>query len=83
MLTLNSLFIRAGEFWWVWTEVGMENGKLKAKVVSEEDQLTPPLHGWQYSNGNKWESDPTLVCSREVSSPCREVRVDKLARLTL
>ena len=82
-LTLNSLFIRAGEFWWVFNEVGKEFGGLKAKVVREEDRLTPPLHGWQYWDGGKWESDPTMLCSREVSSPCREVRVDKLARLTL
>ena len=65
--------------------MGKEGGSLKAKVEREEDRLTPPLHGWQYyvASGGKWESDPTLVCSREVSSPCREVRVDKLARLTL
>ena len=62
----------------------MENGKLMAKVEREEDRLTPPLHGWQYwADGARWESDPTLVCSREVSDPCREVRVGKLARLTL
>ena len=65
-------------------EVGKKDGWLKAKVVREEDRLTPPLHGWQYYVGdNKYQSDPTLVCSREVSDPCREVRVDKLARLTL
>ena len=82
MLTLNSLFIRAGKFWFVYTEVGKETGFL-ACSVKEEDQLTPPLHGWQYWDGGKWESDPMLVCNREVSSPCREVRVGKLARLTL
>ena len=83
-MTLNSLFIRVGEFWWVSDEVGAEGGYMKSKVVSEEDQLTPPLHGWQYTvDGGKMESDPTMVCSREVSSPCREVRVVKLARLTL
>ena len=82
-LTLNSLFIRAGEFWWVSTEVGKKAGWLRAKVEREEDQLTPPLHGWQYWDGGKWMSDPTMVCSREVLPPCTEVRVDKLARLTL
>ena len=90
-LTLNSLFIRVGEFWRVSDEVRKEFGDLRAEVERKEDQLTPPLHGWQYWDGgkmqsdfdgvNKWESDPTLVCSREVSDPCREVRVDKLARL--
>ena len=64
--------------------MGKETGWLKAKVEWEEDQLTPPLHGWQYFvGGGKWESDPTMVCSREVLPPCTEVRVDKLARLTL
>ena len=63
--------------------MGEKTGWLKAKVVREEDQLTPPLHGWQYYDGDKWVSDPTLVCNREVSAPCREVRVDKLARLSL
>ena len=62
--------------------MGKKGGAMKSKVVREEDQLTPPLHGWQYHvGGGKWESDPTLVCSREVSDPCIEVRVDKLARL--
>jgi len=67
---------RAGEFWRVSTEVGKKGGAMKSKVVREEDQLTPPLHGWEYWGGGKWESDPTLVCSREVSDPCREVRVE-------
>ena len=81
--TLNSLFIRAGEFWFVSNEVGEEDGDMRSKVVREEDRVTPPLHGWQYWNrfDGKWKSDKTLLCSREVSSACREVRVDKLARL--
>ena len=62
-------------------EAGLNTGWLKSKVVREEDRLTPPLHGWQYFVGGRWMSDPTLLCSREVSSPCTEVRVDKLARL--
>ena len=80
-LTLNSLFIRAGEFWWVNDEVGKDEGYMKSKVVREEDRLTPPLHGWQYWGDGKWTSDQTMVWSREVSPACREVRVDKLARL--
>ena len=82
-LTLNSLFIRAGEFWRVNDDVGEGNGWLVSKVEREEDRLTPPLHCWQFGCDGKWESDPTLVCSREVSPACTEVRVDKLARLTL
>ena len=80
-LPLNSLFIRAGEFWWVNDEVGKKTGWMKSKGVWEEDRLTPPLHGWQYWDGNKMQSDQTLECSREVSLVCREVRVDKLALL--
>ena len=52
---------------------------MKAKVVRKEDQVMPPVHGWQfyvYSGGKwEWESDPTLEWSREVSAPCTEVRV--------
>ena len=75
-LTLNSLLIRPGEFWFVSSEVGKKVGSLKSKTEKEEDRLTPPLHGWQYRGGGKWNSDATLVCSREVSTPCREVGVD-------
>ena len=49
---------------------------MKSKVEREEDRLTPPLHGWQYWGGGKWESDPTMVCSRQVSPACREVIVE-------
>jgi len=73
----HNYLYRVGEFWWVSTEAGKEIGFMKSKVVRTEDQLTPPLHGWQYSAcGGKLESDPTLVCSRDVSDPCREVRVE-------
>ena len=34
-----SLLIRAGDFWRVSSEVGLEGAWLKAEVVSEEDQL--------------------------------------------
>ena len=49
---------------------------LKAKVVTELDELRPPLQGWQYFDAGKWESDPTLECSREVSPACCEVSVE-------
>ena len=29
-------------------EVGEENGFMKAKVVWKEDQLMPPVNGWEY-----------------------------------
>ena len=60
-------------------EVGEENGFMKAKVVWKEDQLMPPVNGWEYWDGGKWESDPTLVCSREVSPVCKEVRIESVA----
>ena len=44
-------------------------------MESEVDQ--PPVEGWQYTpGGGKWESDTSLVCSREVSKPCSEVIVE-------
>ena len=75
MHTELSLLIRVGDFWWVYDKVGEEAGWLRAKVVTELDQLRPPLKGWEYL-GDKWESDPTLECSREVSPPCTEVIVE-------
>ena len=61
-------------------EVGEENGFMKAKVVWKEDQLMPPVNGWEHHvGGGKWESDPTLVCSREVSPVCKEVRIESVA----
>ena len=32
---------------------------LRAKV-EEADQLVPPVNGWQFLDGSKWPSDPTL-----------------------
>ena len=60
-------------------EVGEENGFMKAKVVWKEDQLMPPVNGWLYARDGKFESDPTLVCSREVSPVCKEVRIESVA----
>ena len=46
--------------------------------VSEEDQLVPPVNGWQFKEqfGTKWSSDGTLECSREVSEPCTKIVVE-------
>ena len=74
-----SLLIRAGEFWHVYEEVGKKTGWMAAKVVSKEDQLMPPVNGWLYARDGKFESDPTLVCSREVSPVCKEVRIESVA----
>ena len=76
MHTELSLLIRAGDFWWVYSEVGEENGWLKAKVVTEEDKRMPPVKGWTYADGGKMVSDPTLECSREVTPACSEIVVE-------
>ena len=51
--------------------------------VGEEDQLVPPVNGWQVKDGSnmfldgiKWCSDPTLECSRDLSEPCKEIVVE-------
>ena len=71
-----SLLLRAGDFWRVSSELGKEIGWLKAKVETEEDKKMPPVQGWQYYDGSKWQSDPTLEASRQVSKPCSEVLVE-------
>ena len=71
-----SLLLRAGDFWWVNDELGEEDGWLAAKVETEEDKKMPPVQGWQYWDGSKWQSDPTLEASRQVSKPCSEVLVE-------
>ena len=68
-----SLLIRAGDFWWVSDELGKEYGALRAKV--ENNEVLPPVNGWQYYGRGNWLSDSTLVCSREVSTACEEVVV--------
>ena len=30
------------------------------------DLLLPPVQGWEYYDNGKWESNPTMECSREV-----------------
>ena len=78
MHTELSLLIRIGNFWRVNNEVGKGKGggELEAKVVTEEDKLRPPVKGWTYWDGNKWESDPTLECSREVTPACSKIIVE-------
>ena len=63
--------------------MGKEKGSLKRKVVTELDELIPPLQGWECQVGGKlvsswWEPDPTFECSREVSPPqaCSEIIVE-------
>ena len=74
LLTALSLFIRSGDYWWVSDEVGKEAGFLRAKV-GEADQLLPPVKGWEFWDGGKWDSDPTLECSGKLSPACSEITV--------
>merc|ERR1712126_98506 len=67
---------RAGDFWRVSSELGKDISGLHAKVETEEDKKMPPVQGWQYWGGGKWQSDPTLKTSRQVSKPCSEVLVE-------
>ena len=71
-----SLLLRAGDFWRVSDELGTKAGWLCAKVETEEDKKMPPVQGWQYWDGSKWHSDPTMKASRQVSKPCFEVLVE-------
>ena len=72
-----SLLLRAGDFWYVSEELGKKTGWLRAKVETEEDKKMPPVQGWQYATDDgKWQSDPTLEASRQVSKPCSEVLVE-------
>ena len=63
MLTALYLLIRVGDYWRIDEEVGREIGGLKAKVI-EADKLLPPITGWEFWGG----SNPSIECSREVSS---------------
>ena len=44
--------------------------------MDEADQLLPPVKGWEFWDGGKWDSDPTMECSGELSPACREVTVE-------
>ena len=37
----------------------------------------PPVKGWQYAaGGGKYQSDPTLECSRQVTPACKKIIVE-------
>ena len=78
MNTVHSLLIRAGNFWWVNDKVGEKDGLLRAKVASQEELLPPPS-GWKYYYAG-WKSDPSMICSREVTPACAEVSVELSGR---
>ena len=71
-LLLTTLLIRSGDYWWVSYKAEGNLFGLKAKV-GEADQLVPPVQGWQFYDGNKWSSDPTLECSRDCRTVAAEV----------
>ena len=70
LLTAFSLLIRVDGYWLVSPEVGKKIDLLtglRAKV-GKADPLLPPVQGWEYrAIASKWNSDPTMECSREVS----------------
>ena len=66
---------------------------LRAKVGGEEELLFPPIQGWEYYVGRdpdycasksspmveyKWESDPMMECSTEVSPAILDSAVKKI-----
>ena len=70
-----SLFIRAGNHWWVSDQLGKKGGYMRAEV-GEENMRLPPVKGWEvYTPGKsmscksfrrlqKASEDLTLECSR-------------------
>ena len=48
---------------------------MKAEVVMADEEQ-PPVKGWHFYGGGKWQPDPTFECSREVSPACSEVVVE-------
>ena len=58
-------------------EVGKKAGAMTTRVTFKADQMQPPVKGWEfYDDGDKWQSDPLMECSREVTPVCDEVRIE-------
>ena len=71
------LIIRADGFWRVSKEVGVKGGiYMRTRVAFKADQMQPPIKGWEFGCEGKWQSDPLMECSREVTPVCDEVRVE-------
>ena len=51
---------------------------MRTRVAFKADQMQPPVKGWEFYDGGKWQSDPLMECSREVTPVCDEVKVDYL-----
>ena len=59
-------------------EVGKKAGSMRTRVTFNVDQMQPPVKGWEFWDGGKFQSDPLMECSREVTSVFDEVRVGRL-----
>ena len=60
---------------WDYKKIITKRG-VRAKM-GESNHLLPPVQGWEYLDVvHKWQSDPTMVCSRQVSPLCTEVIVE-------
>ena len=71
------LIIRAEGFWWVNEEVGEKTGHMRTRVAFKADQMQPPVKGWEFGDDErKWQSDPLMECSRELTPVCDEVRAE-------
>ena len=71
------LIIRADGFWRVSKEVGVKGGiYMRTRVAFKADQMQPPVKGWEFGCEGKWQSDPLMECSREVTPVCDEVRAE-------
>ena len=81
MLFLTSL-TRSDNYWLVSTEVGKKDGFLRAEV-GEEDQLVPPVNGWQFKDGTNWSYDETLECSKEVREIIRREEEERIKKAVL
>ena len=55
-------------------EIGSTTSGFKADAGSSS-QKTPPLKGWQYYDGSKWNDDPDMECDKP-SLPCMAVNVE-------
>ena len=49
---------------------------MKTRAAFKADQMKPLVKGWEFYDGGKWQSDPLMECSREVTPVCDEVRAD-------
>ena len=56
-------------------KVGEKDGYMRTRVAFKADQMQPPVKGWEFWDGGKWQADPLMEWSREVTPVCDEVRL--------